>query len=251
MVGGPAVADAVARAHQLPKLGVGLHLVLVDGFPVLPREEIPDLVRASGAFHTNMARAAARFFFLPQVRRQLAREIRAQFEVFRATGLPLDHVNTHKHFHLHPTVVGLIIEIGRDFGMKAVRLPSEPVRVLRRAFPREHRSEPLYTPWIEGLRRRLRHAGLFANDNTFGLAWSGNMVEMRLLRLIPHLPDGVNEIYLHPATKGGPAFTAAVQGYHYREELTALLSSSVKSRITELGIKLVNYSNFATLLTKT
>jgi chitin disaccharide deacetylase len=245
MVGGPAVVDAVARAHRLPDLGVGLHLVLVDGFPVLPPEEIPDLVCASGAFDPNMARAATRFFFLPRVRRQLAREIRAQFDAFRATGLPLDHVNAHKHFHLHPTVAALIIEIGRDFGMKAVRVPSEPVRVLRRAFPWEHRSAPLYSPWIGRLRHRLRRAGLFVNDNIFGLAWSGNMVEMRLLQLIPHLPDGVNEIYLHPAAKGSPAFTGATPGYHYQDELAALLSPSLKSRIAELAIGLVKYSNFA------
>jgi len=251
MVGGPAAADAVARAYRLPSLGVGLHLVLVDGFPVLPPAEIPGLVCASAAFDPNMARAAARFFFLPQIRRQLAREIRAQFEAFRATGLLLDHVNAHKHFHLHPTVAGLIIEIGRDFGMKAVRVPSEPVRVLHRAFPREHRAAPLYSLWIERLRHKLRRAGLFVNDNTFGLAWSGNMVERRLLQLVPHLPNGVNEIYLHPATSGSPAFSAATPGYHYQEEFAALLSPSVKSRIAELGIRLVKYSNFATPLTKT
>jgi hopanoid biosynthesis associated protein HpnK len=198
-----------------------------------------------------MARAAARFFFLPQIRRQLAREIRAQFEAFRATGLPLDHVNAHKHFHLHPTVARLVIEIGRDFGMKAVRVPSEPVRVLRRAFPREHSSAPIYSPWISRLHHRLRRAGLFVNDYTFGLAWSGNMVETRLLKLIPHLPDGVNEIYLHPATKGGAAFAAAIPGYNSLEEFAALLSPSVRNRIAELGIRLVSYSDFATPLTKT
>jgi len=251
MVGGPAAADAVGRAHRLPSLGVGLHLVLVDGFPLLPPAEIPGLVCASAAFDPNMARAAARFFFLPQIRRQLAREIRAQFEAFRATGLTLDHVNAHKHFHLHPTVARLVIEIGRDFGMKAVRVPSEPVRVLRRAFPREHSSAPIYSPWISGLRYRLRRAGLFVNDYTFGLAWSGNMVEMRLLKLIPHLPDGVSEIYLHPATKGSAAFAAAIPGYNYLEEFAALLSPSVRNRIAELGIRLVSYSDFATPLTKT
>ena len=251
MVGGPAAADAVGRAHRLPSLGVGLHLVLVDGFPLLPPAEIPGLVCASAAFDPNMARAAARFFFLPQIRRQLAREIRAQFEAFRATGLTLDHVNAHKHFHLHPTVARLVIEIGRDFGMKAVRVPSEPVRVLRRAFPREHSSVPIYSPWISGLRYRLRRAGLFVNDYTFGLAWSGNMVEMRLLKLIPHLPDGVSEIYLHPATKGSAAFAAAIPGYNYLEEFAALLSPSVRNRIAELGIRLVSYSDFATPLTKT
>jgi chitin disaccharide deacetylase len=240
MVGAPAATDAVARAHRLPNLGVGLHLVLVDGRPVLPQAEIFGLVRA-GVFDPNMVRAGLRFFGLPQVRHQLAKEIRAQFEAFRATGLRLDHVNAHKHMHLHPTVAKLIIEIGRDFGMKAVRLPSEPTRMLRRAFPREHRTTLLYTYWVEKLRRRLKRAGIFVNDNIFGLTWSGQMVERRLLRIIPHLPDGVSEIYLHPASTG----CSGVPGYRHQEELAALVSPLVKARIAELGIKLGSYSDFA------
>jgi hopanoid biosynthesis associated protein HpnK len=251
MVGGPAAADAVARAHRLPDLRVGLHLVLVDGCPVLPRREVPGLVRGDGEFDPNMARAAIRFFVLPRIRQELATEIRAQFEGFRATGLRLDHVNAHKHMHLHPTITRLIIEIGRDYGMRAVRVPSEPVHTLRRAFPRERYSTPLYQPWIERLRRRLQHAGLVVNDNIFGLAWSGAMTEERLLRLLPHLPDGVNEIYLHPATECTPALLGAMPGYRQQEEFAALLSPSLRSRIAELGIRLVSYTEFAMALTKT
>jgi chitin disaccharide deacetylase len=245
MVGGKAAADAVARARRLPELRVGLHIVLVDGYPVLPNAEVYGLVRGDGAFDRNMARAGTRFFFLPGIRRQLAMEIRAQFEGFRATGLPLDHVNAHKHMHLHPTVAGLIVEIGRDYGVKAARVPSEPVAVLRAAFPHEHYAMPLYRPWVDVLRRRFQHAGLFVNDHVFGLAWSGGMVEERLLRLVPHLPGGVSEIYLHPAAVRAPALVAAMPGYRQQEELAALLSSALRSRIAELGIRLASYSDFA------
>jgi hopanoid biosynthesis associated protein HpnK len=233
MVGGDAAADAVARAHRLPELRVGLHLNLVDGHPVLPDVEIPQLVRENGEFDRNMARAGIRFFVLPRVRRQLASEIRAQFAAFRATGLRLDHVNAHKHMHLHPCVARLIIDIGHDYGMKAVRVPSEPVAVLRRAFPDERYRTPAYHPWVGALRRRLQRAGLRANDHLFGLAWSGAMVGARILRLIPHLPDGVSEIYFHPAARG----------YRRAEELATLLSPLLRDRIAELGIRLVSYSD--------
>jgi chitin disaccharide deacetylase len=251
MVAAPAAPDAVARARRLPNLRVGLHLTLVDGRPALPPSEIPALVRDDGEFDSNMPRAGIRFFFLPHVRRQLGREIRAQFEAFRATGLMLDHVNAHKHMHLHPTVAGLIIEIGREFGLRSARVPSEPVEALRRAFPEEHYSKPFYSPWIEGLRRRLRRAGLFVNDNLFGLAWSGAMVEERLLRLVPYLPEGVNELYLHPATAPTPALLAAMPGYRHPEEFAALLSPCLRRRIAEYGIRLVAYSDFAPAPTKT
>jgi hopanoid biosynthesis associated protein HpnK len=246
MVGAPSVGDAIARARRLPDLRVGLHLVLVDGPPTLPCAEISGLVRRDGRFDSNMGRAGVRFFALPHVRRQLAMEIRAQFEAFHGTGLQLDHVNAHKHMHLHPTVARIIIEIGRDYGMTAVRLPFEPVEPLNAAFPDEHHSAPLYRPWIEWLRHRLRSAGLFVNDNLFGLVWTGGMVEGRLLRLLPQLPQGVSEIYFHPATVRSTALSATMPGYRHEEELAALLSPAAKSLVRSLGIRLGSYRDFAT-----
>jgi len=245
MVGAPAAADAAALARLLPGLRVGLHLVLVDGRPVLPAAEVATLVGGDGEFKRDMARAGIRFFFLPRVRHELALEIRAQFEAFRATGLALDHVNAHKHMHLHPSVAALIVEIGRDYGLKAVRVPAEPVAALRCAFPQEHYPAPLYRPWVERLRRQLRRAGLRVNDHVFGLAWSGGMTEDRVLRLLPHLPDGVSEIYFHPATERTPRLAVAMPGYRHREELAALLSPALRARIDALGIGLVSYSDLA------
>ena len=134
MVAAPAAADAVARAHRLALLRVGLHLVLIDGSPILSPDELDGLVDRDGRFDDNPLRAGLRFFFRPGARRHLAAEIRAQFEAFRATGLALDHVNAHKHMHLHPTVARLVVEIGRDYGLRAVRVPAEPQTALRRAF---------------------------------------------------------------------------------------------------------------------
>jgi chitin disaccharide deacetylase len=249
MVGAAAAADAVARARRLPRLHVGLHLVLVDGHPVLADAEIPALVRHKGQFDQNLTRAGIRFFFLPHVRGQLAMEIRAQFEAFRATGLQLDHVNAHKHMHLHPSVAELIIEIGCGYGMKALRVPSEPIAVLRRAFPDERYRNPPYRFWVDKLRRRSQRAGLYVTDHVFGLAWSGGVVEERVLRLIPHLPDGVSEIYFHPAAESVPSLVPGMPRNCQQEELAALLSPILRSRIAELGIRLVAYSDLTAAAT--
>ena len=121
MVAGDAAADAVARARTMPSLGVGLHLVLVEGRPVLPPAQIPALVDATGRFRRDMARYALRMFADPAARRQLAAEVDAQFAAFAATGLPLDHVNAHKHFHLHPTIASTVLAVGQ-----AVRHDRDP-----------------------------------------------------------------------------------------------------------------------------
>ncbi|MDB5644792.1 hopanoid biosynthesis-associated protein HpnK, partial [Methylobacterium sp.] len=135
MVSGPAAADALARARRLPSLRVGLHLVMVEAWPTLPPADLPDLVGADGLIRSDMGRLGLDLALKASARRQLAAEIEAQFEAYRATGLALDHVNAHKHFHVHPLIAGLVLAAGLRHGMRAIRVPRETRAVLRAAEP--------------------------------------------------------------------------------------------------------------------
>ena len=242
MVAAPAAADAAARARRLPSLRVGLHLVLVEGRPVLPAGSVPHLVDASGRFRSDMAALGAVIAFSKRARRQLAAEIAAQFEAFRATGLALDHCNAHKHFHLHPVVGRLVAEIGGRFGLRAARVPLEPAGVLRRVEHRTPRAPALLTaPFALLLRRRLGSARFLTPDHVFGLRWSGHMSKERLSGLIRNLPNGLSEIYLHPAT--GP-YRGSAPGYHYREELDALIDPEVAAAAGASTLRLGGFSDF-------
>ncbi|MBV9829390.1 MAG: hopanoid biosynthesis-associated protein HpnK [Alphaproteobacteria bacterium] len=245
MVGARYAADAVERARKLPGLRVGLHLVLIDGAAITPREQISSLVDADGRFDGNQGRAGFRYFFTPGIRRQLGDEIRAQFDAFRATGLPLDHVNAHKHMHLHPTVAQLVVETGRDYGMRAMRVPLEPRAPLQAAFPGEAVPRQAYAPVIAALRRRLRRSRIACNDQVFGIGWSGGMDERRLLALLPHLPGGVSDVYFHPAVRTTPELAAEMPGYRHADELAALCSATVRARVAELGIEMISYGELA------
>lgn len=237
MVGAPAAADAVRRARDLAGLSVGLHLVLADGWSVLPPRSIPALVDIHGRFGNNMVRDGVRFFALPAVRRQLEAEVRAQFQAFANTGLPLDHVNAHKHFHLHPTLLEMLLRIGGEFGIPAVRLPREPKWVARRAAGAiaGPAVAGLLSPWLAIMRRRLRAAGITHNDYLFGMSDSGSMDEARLLEILDRLPDGVTEIYLHPAVESGAAIATSMRAYRHADELAALLSPRVHAAIAACG----------------
>jgi len=242
MVAAPAAADAVARARRLPSLRVGLHVVLVEGAPVLPAAAVTHLVDGNGVFRSSMAALGTVISCSAHARRQLAAEITAQFESFRATGLTLDHCNAHKHFHLHPLVGGLIAAIGARFGLRAARIPLEPAQVLRKIERRTPWAPALLTaPCALLLRRRLRAAGLLTPDRVFGLRWSGRMTRQRLAGLIRHLPDGLSEIYLHPAT--GP-FAGAAPDYHYREELDALMAPEVIAACRDPSLRLGGFGDF-------
>ncbi len=245
MVGAPAAEEAVAIARALPTLRVGLHLVLVEGRPVLAPSKVSALVGPDGRFLTDMARLGAAIFFRADARRQIAAEIEAQFAAFAATGLALDHANAHKHFHLHPTICGLMIRVGRRHGLTAVRAPVEPRAILRAIEPDTPGTlaDVFVDGWARLARARLRGAGLAVPDQVFGLAWSGAMTERRLAGLIEHLPPGLTEIYTHPAIREG--YRDSAPGYHYRDELAALLSTEARARLAAGGARPGGFADLA------
>ncbi len=243
MVGAPAAADAVARAKRLSGLGVGLHLVLVEGRPLSPPARIQSLVDAEGNFRADMVRAGVHFAVSGAARRELGLEIAAQFAAFAATGLTLDHVNAHKHFHLHPTIGRLVLEIGAAHGLAAARLPVEPRDVLRSAEPGvSPPSGAVERFWAGRARAAFRRRGILVPDQVFGLAWSGAMGERRLKALIERLPEGLSEIYLHPATTD--TFVGAAAGYRYEEELAALTSPVVRRAVDASGARTGDFRAF-------
>ena len=231
MVTGEAVGDALERARRLPKLGAGLHLVLVDGRPALPPEQVPALVGADGLFRTDMVGTAFAIALSRSARRQLEAEIAAQFAAFAATGLPLDHVNAHKHFHLHPMIASAVLKVGRRHGVRSVRAPVE----------QGHKGIEGW--WARRLRARLRKAGLTVPDQVIGLRWSGAFDTARMRAALEGLPPGLTEIYTHPAT--ADAYPGSAPGYRYRDELAALIDPVAKSLLVGKRVAHGNFGTFA------
>jgi hopanoid biosynthesis associated protein HpnK len=219
MVAGEAAAHAVALAKRMPSLRVGLHLTLLEGIPAAPAEEIPDLLDRQGRLRRDMVAFALSLAVRPSVRRQLRREIAAQFSAFRRTGLPLDHVNAHKHFHIHPLVASAVVAACLENGASSLRVPREPASVVA-SVDGTATPQPFVTPWVQALHARARRARLLAPDAVFGLRWSGQVTQSRLVALLHKLPKGLIEIYTHPATSD--AFSGRAHGYRYAEELAAL-----------------------------
>ena len=237
MMAAPAVNDAVVRAHRTPGLRVGLHLVLADGWTTLPAQQVPALADARGHMDGGMFSKGVRFFALPWVRRQLEAEIRAQFAAFARTGLTLDHVNVHKHFHLHPNVLEILLRVGREYGACAVRIPAEPLwRTARAGDWLSAASSALLAPSLALMKRRVRAAHMVHNDQVFGLSASGAMTEARLLDVVRSLPPGATEIYLHPATESGGVIAPSMKDYRHAEEFAALMSPAVRTAIAAAGV---------------
>lgn len=234
MVGGEAAQDAVRRARALPSLSVGLHLVVTRGRPVLPPAGIPALAGPGGRFPDGLARAGFRYFFLPSARRQLEEEIRAQFAAFRETGLPLDHVNVHNHMQLHPTVLGMVLAVGREYGPAPVRLPREPFlaswRAGRDAPALRFLCRLFLSPFVGLARLRLNAGKVSCNDSLFGMHDTGRMGADRVLGLLANLPPGVSELHFHPGAREPD------------RDLDALTSPEVAEAMRAAGIESVRFA---------
>ena len=112
-----------------------------------------------------------------------------------------------------------MLTIGREYALRAIRLPAEPGM------------GPWLRPWLALMRWRLARAGVAYNDHVFGLRHSGGMDEAVMLAILKQLPEGLSEVYLHPASHGH--ITESMADYRHADELAALLSPRVRQAIAE------------------
>lgn len=227
--------EAVKLAKENPKLGIGLHLTLLHGHSVLPQRKIPGLVNSRREFSCSPVRTGLKYFFDDDLHEQLRAEIHAQFEKFRATGLPLDHLNGHLHLHLHPVIFKILMEDSEKLGIRHLRLTRDCLARSRR-MSNSHLfykvSHAAIYEWLsnrarESLRRKnIKHAQI-----TFGLLQNGRVDEDYILKLLPELPPGDSELYSHPSLDT------------FKHEFDALISPRVREQIQKLNVKLIRYQD--------
>jgi hopanoid biosynthesis associated protein HpnK len=235
MVNEPGGGEAVTLARENPRLGVGLHLVLLQGHSALPPEKIPGLVNARGEFSNSPVGAGMNYFFKRRLREQLRAEIRAQFEKFHATGLPLDHVNGHLHLHLHPTIFKILMADADKLGIRCFRLTRDCLARSRRMangrwFYRVSHAA-IYAWLSRRAREPLRRRGIHHAQITFGLLQNARVDEDYILKLLPELPPGDSELYSHPSLD------------EFKHEFDALVSPRVEEQTKQLGIELIRHQD--------
>jgi len=235
MVNESAFDEAVALARQNPRLGVGLHLTLLCGRATLAPAQIPALVDAQGQFTNSPAVAGFRYFFRASLRDQLRREIHAQFSKFRATGLPLDHVNGHLHLHLHPVIFKILMEDAAQLGIQHLRLTADPfwlnLRLARGHWGYRALHAIIYRILTARARPILQRQRIRHTARVFGLLQNARVDEAYLLALLPALGPGDSELYSHPSLD------------EFKNEFDALISPHVRDLVEKLEIELIRYQD--------
>src|SRR5262249_21069672 len=199
---------------------------------------LPAITDAGGRFRGGPVAAGVRDQFCAAGRRELEREVRAQLERFRETGLPLSHVDGHHHLHLHPVVLEMLAGLAGEFRIPAIRLPSEELRLALDLDGGGAAGKVLASVifgWLRaGGEKRLARAGVGFSDRVYGLHATGKITEQYLLGLIPRIRADRVELYCHPARTVPGEPSTGLEDWGERE-LAALLSRRVRDSLARSG----------------
>ena len=252
MATGPAFEDAVALALANPTLGVGCHLVFVDGMPLSHAESIPTLLGADGKTFRpsamDFAQAALRGTIEPQ---EIATESLAQIQKLQRAGIDVTHIDSHKHTHLFPSVASTVFHIANRCGVPAMRNPVEPrwssamaPSLTRRLWLRMFEN---FAAPFQKLTREARNSELIP-DGTLGMAATGTVNAAILRRmldcLIANHADSTYEMLCHPGFNDADLDRQQTKLRASREmEYAALLEVLPEYSRTPDGVKLIHYGD--------
>ena len=121
-------AEAVKLAKEMPELEMGLHVNLTNEYPAASAQEIPLLVDGQGKLKNGFVNLLLLSFFKPrQLRQQVEIEMRAQIAKYLTTGLPLQHLDSHRHVHMIPQIFKAMRKLQKEFEVPRIRVMNENI----------------------------------------------------------------------------------------------------------------------------
>jgi hopanoid biosynthesis associated protein HpnK len=256
MANGRAFAQAVSLAQSTPGLGVGCHVVLVDGAPLLPQTQVHSLLDGSGnsAGDARFREGISKFGALAMLGRLAADEIEAeataQIRKLQASGIPVTHLDSHKHTHLFPRVLRPLLRAAHRCGVRAIRNPFERIQGSQLAA-----SPSLWRRWAEvgvlrGFARHFREAvqqaGIATPDGTLAIVATGTLNDRLLRLMVENLPEGTWELVCHPGYNDADLRGIRTRLRESREqELRILTSQSTRDLLAANGVEMVSFRDLA------
>ena len=253
-----ATDEAIAIAHATPTLGVGCHVVLVDGDPVLSPRDIPTLADpVTGRFPSTLVDFLRWLYrdrhYAPDSRanRELEAEAAAQIASLQSRGLRLTHIDTHKHTHMFPAVLRAVLRAARAAGIARVRNPFEPSwsRSATPGAPFVRRAEVALLRSLEPrFRRIVAEEGFTTSSGSLGVLATGTLDQPTIASLLRALPSGTFELVSHPGYNDHALQQARTRLLHSRETEMAALQTLAGHP----SLKLISFADLAvTALTST
>jgi chitin disaccharide deacetylase len=249
--------EAVALAAKMPRLSVGCHIVLVDGEPLLPPNEVRSLLApGTNRFFNSIGEvlwAVARGRFRAE---EVEAEAWAQLARLQRESIEVSHFDTHKHTHMFPSILKPLLRAASAHSITAVRNPFEIPGIVTFQEARSNRSllirKAETTVLSALLHRRWLHtvhaAGFASTDGSLGVATTGTLNGASLRAMLEKLPQGTWELVCHPGYNDRELAEVRTYLRESREvEMATLLGITADELSEKYGAELVP---FCTKLTR-
>ena len=252
MANGQAFDEAVQFAKTVPKLSVGCHLVLTDGDPVLPSNQLASLTRA-GHFRDGMFAFAARAIAGGMSANEITEEASAQIQKLQSAGIAVSHIDTHKHTHLFPRILHPLLRAAADCGVRAVRNPFGPRMPLRSsqllARPGlwvRHVEVRVLSAFANKFRQAVDREGFATPDGTLGIVVTGALDETLFYAIARSIPEGTWEFVCHPGYNDSDLRLGRTRLRESREtELRVLTLPAARDLLAQQGVELISYRDLS------
>ncbi len=222
------LGDLKEAVLETPKLGIGVHLILTAGSPVLPISEVSSLVDNNGQF------PKIRMFYeaLPRMNLDhVYKEWKTQIEKMRDSGIQADHLDSHHHVsYLDRTLFQIMLSLASEFSIPIRHIPSQWTSGLIGTVPKNLYDYQAQTQVQSPINLETR--------------FYGEDVGYQLLNTILHtLNHGSNEMMTHPGFVDDILRIKSSYSANRGVELAILGSKQSKSLADELDIKLTTFKS--------
>lgn len=243
MPGGKAFDGAVETALTHPELGVGVHFTLVNGFPVLPPEEIPSLVTGEGVFYDDYIHFVKRFLAGRVRMEEVRRELAAQAEKMAKTGLSLTHVDGHQHMHVLPGIFDAALDAAEAVHIDAVRIPKAPLFEASSGSLGQLVGRLGLFTLAEAAERRAKIRGFRTPDHFAGIVAGEAVSEAHFRHIVETMKPGATEVMMHPGTDNAVLQRDCLWVHDFEAELAAITSPEIEKLLDEKDIEIINFND--------
>jgi predicted glycoside hydrolase/deacetylase ChbG (UPF0249 family) len=156
----------------------------------------------------------------------------------------MSHLDSHQHLHMLPQILRITVELAKEYAIPAIRFPDERGHLYmlkgKRAVSRVCQLLVLKT-----FCRLGRKAIRVRTDHFHGFLFGGQLHTHHLKKLLRSLPaTGTCELMCHPGWDD-PHTRYGHWGYHWADELAALIDPEVADLLRERGVQLISYRQLA------
>ena len=241
MPGGAAFDDAAELAARSPELGVGIHLTLVNGNPVLPPAEIPSLVTEAGVFVDDHTAFAVRLLRGAVSLDEVRAELTAQLRRVEAAGIHPTHADSHQHMHVLPGVLDIVLDLCASAQIPAMRAPRAPLFAGNFGGIGQLIGRAGLAVLARRAAAKARRRGIRTPDHFAGIVAGEAVNTATLTEIAASLGEGATEVMLHPGTDNPVLVRDCLWQHDFEAELAAVTSSAVRDALTASGAAAVNF----------